>query len=40
MKTMTYEAFLPEIRLAVQKASPDDVSVSLQSIKKKQRHQP
>ncbi len=34
MKTMTYEAFLPEIRLAVQKASPDDVSVSLQSIKK------
>ena len=34
MKTLSYEAFLSEIRMAVQKASPDDVSVSLQSIRK------
>ena len=34
MKTMTYEAFLPEIKSAVEKAAPDGVSVTLQSIRK------
>ena len=34
MNTLTYEAFVPEVRMAVQKASPDDVSVSVQSIRK------
>ena len=34
MKTLSYETFLPEIRLAVQKESPDDVSVSIIKIMK------